>query len=84
MRSEQVPLHAASPAAREELLIILVRRKLSLQHKIVRGRGEASARLDAGLPRAPAKPGLLNDLSLSGPWILFAAPLLGFSGVLVR
>src|SRR5438874_9555671 len=70
--SEEVALQAASPGAGEELLIIFVCRKLRLQHEILGARGEAAARLDAGLPPATAKPGLLNNFSLSVARILFA------------
>src|SRR2546428_7539008 len=70
--SEELPLQAASPGSGEELLIVFVCRKLRLQHEILGARGEAAARLDAGLPHATAKPGLLNNFSLSVARILFA------------
>src|SRR5882724_10669026 len=70
--SQEVALHSTRPAAREELLVILVRRKFSFEHEIVSGRGEASTRLDAGFPRVTVKPGLVNDLSLSLFRIFFA------------
>lgn len=66
-----IPLDAARPGAREEQVIVFVRGKFSLQDKIARARRESSARLDAGLPSAAAKPGLLNNLGLSRVRILF-------------